>query len=327
MSQQPKLQTVVLESSSIGLDWGGDVPISYQVYGQPLHTAPVVLVVHALTGNSELTGPRGWWNEQVGDGKAIDISRFTVLSLNIPGNGHDGFHVQDHADWNAQIVTRAFESLLNVLEVTEIDYAIGGSLGGGLLWHLAVARPRLIKHLIAVATHHTSSAWIIAHNTIQEQLLGYQENGMDLARQVATLFYRTPQSFNDRFHRDADNEGNYQAANYIKYQGKKLRSRYHHRSYRLMNHLFTSIDAFKDAELLDGYRNLQTTITQITIDSDLLFSPRDNEVTHQQLLALGKESYLYSIRSSHGHDAFLIEHAQLDKLLRNTFKTTPCHAL
>ncbi len=38
-----------------------DLPLSYQVFGKPLHEAPIVLVNHALTGNSKVCGDDGWW--------------------------------------------------------------------------------------------------------------------------------------------------------------------------------------------------------------------------------------------------------------------------
>ena len=39
-----------------------EVVLSYEVAGPPLGSAPLVLVCHALTGNSTVTGDEGWWN-------------------------------------------------------------------------------------------------------------------------------------------------------------------------------------------------------------------------------------------------------------------------
>ena len=61
--------------------------ITYQIFGQTLGNSPVILVNHALTGNSLLTGKNGWWKEIVGQKKTIDTSKYTVLCFNIPGNG------------------------------------------------------------------------------------------------------------------------------------------------------------------------------------------------------------------------------------------------
>ena len=67
---------------------GKTIPInlSYQLFGCALQSAPVVLVNHALTGNSNVTGSEGWWNALIGPNKPIDTNLFSVLAFNIPGN-------------------------------------------------------------------------------------------------------------------------------------------------------------------------------------------------------------------------------------------------
>src|SRR5690606_13978881 len=65
--------------------------LSYQLFGKPLGTAPIVLVNHALTGNSNVSGPDGWWKNIIGTNKVIDTKIYTVLAFNIPGNGYDNF--------------------------------------------------------------------------------------------------------------------------------------------------------------------------------------------------------------------------------------------
>ena len=64
-----------------------DFPLSYQVFGQKLHTAPVILVNHALTGNSNVAGEKGWWKTLVGYGSVIDLQKYTVVCFNVAGNG------------------------------------------------------------------------------------------------------------------------------------------------------------------------------------------------------------------------------------------------
>lgn len=66
------------------------IQLSYQTFGKKINEAPIVLVNHALTGNSNVCGRGGWWKGLIGDGKCIDTNFFTVLAFNIPGNGYDG---------------------------------------------------------------------------------------------------------------------------------------------------------------------------------------------------------------------------------------------
>ena len=47
----------------------------------------MVLVNHSLTGDAQLTGKNGWWNEIIGPAKTIDTLRYTVIGFNIPENG------------------------------------------------------------------------------------------------------------------------------------------------------------------------------------------------------------------------------------------------
>jgi homoserine O-acetyltransferase len=63
------------------------IKLYYQQFGKKIGTAPVVLVNHSLTGDSQLIGDGGWWNEIIGPYKTIDTNRYTVLGFNIPGNG------------------------------------------------------------------------------------------------------------------------------------------------------------------------------------------------------------------------------------------------
>ena len=75
-----------------------ELKLSYQLFGNPLGTAPVVLVNHALTGNSNVAGKDGWWQDLVGEDKVIDTKLYTILSFNIPGNGFDGFVIENYKD-------------------------------------------------------------------------------------------------------------------------------------------------------------------------------------------------------------------------------------
>jgi homoserine acetyltransferase len=62
------------------------IMLSYQTFGKPLHEAPIVMINHALTGNSNVTGKEGWWSPIVGPNKVIDTNVFTIVAFNIPGN-------------------------------------------------------------------------------------------------------------------------------------------------------------------------------------------------------------------------------------------------
>ena len=51
-----------------------DIELTYELFGQPIGESPIVLINHALTGNSSVSGSKGWWNSIVGDKKLIDTN-------------------------------------------------------------------------------------------------------------------------------------------------------------------------------------------------------------------------------------------------------------
>ena len=77
-----------------------DIELSYEVFGKPIGRAPVVLVNHALTGNSTVSGKNGWWSPIIGSGKLIDTNEFTIIAFNFPGNGYDGFIIKNYEDFS-----------------------------------------------------------------------------------------------------------------------------------------------------------------------------------------------------------------------------------
>jgi homoserine acetyltransferase len=153
-----------------------DLKLSYQLFGRPLHTAPIVLVNHALTGNSNVAGEQGWWSDLIGDGKCIDTQTYTVLSFNIPGNGYDGFVIENYKDFVAGDIARIFLLGLEQLKIDRLFAIIGGSLGGGIAWEMAAFNPKITEHLIPVASDWKSTDWLIANCQIQEQFWSIPNN-------------------------------------------------------------------------------------------------------------------------------------------------------
>ena len=124
-----------------------EVVLSYEVAGPPLGAAPLVLVCHALTGNSTVTGDEGWWNKLISEEGAILPTHYTILSFNIPGNAYDGREADDPEAFELRDVARLFLLSLEALGVKEVYAIIGASMGGALTWQIAYLAPTLrIQH-------------------------------------------------------------------------------------------------------------------------------------------------------------------------------------
>ncbi|MCM4151832.1 bifunctional aspartate kinase/homoserine dehydrogenase I [Arenibacter sp. N53] len=298
-----------------------DINLSYEVFGLPLHSAPIILVNHALTGNSDVAGEHGWWTTLIGVGKCIDTKKYTILSFNIPGNGYDGFVIENYKDFVAKDIAKIFLLGLEALNISKVHALIGGSLGGGIAWEMAALNPNLTEHLIPVASDWKSTDWLIANCQIQEQFLVNSKQPVHDARMHAMLCYRTPESFKERFKRSTNEELKvFNVESWLTHHGKKLQERFQLSAYKLMNQLLKTIDINREGE--EAFINLQNSDTNIHIigvDSDLFFTAQENKDTFKKLAQANSNVTYGEIHSLHGHDAFLIEFNQMEELLKGVF--------
>ncbi|MFS4456542.1 bifunctional aspartate kinase/homoserine dehydrogenase I [Maribacter sp. 2304DJ31-5] len=300
-----------------------EIQLSYQLFGRELHSAPIILVNHALTGNSNVTGKDGWWSALIGDGKCIDTQKYTILSFNIPGNGYDKFVIDNYKDFVAGDVARIFLLGLKALEIDRLFAIIGGSLGGGVAWEMAALDPKLTEHLIPVASDWKSTDWLIANCQIQEQFLVNSKQPVHDARMHAMLCYRTPESFKERFKRSTNEELQvFNVESWLMHHGKKLQERFQLSAYRLMNQLLKTIDVTRNGEQnFIALQNSDTNIHIIGVDSDLFFTAKENKETFKRLAQANSNVTYGEVQSLHGHDAFLIEFEQMEKLLDGVFNS------
>ncbi|MGL2962235.1 alpha/beta fold hydrolase [Flavobacterium sp. RSB2_4_14] len=300
------------------------IPLCYQTFGQPIGLAPVVVVNHALTGNSNVTGEKGWWNDLIGENKTIDTNYFTVIAFNIPGNGYDENLenlISNYHDYTIRDVARVFWEGLFLLKIEKVFSVIGGSLGGAIAWEMAALQPYEIENLIPIATDWKATDWVIANVLIQDQILTNSNNPIADARLHAMLLYRTPQSINLRFQRSKQENLNFfQIENWLLNHGIKLKNRFQLSSYKLMNHLLKTIDiTYNRKDFLALANEIKSNIHIVSVDTDYFFIADENRKTHQQLKCIKENVFYHEIISIHGHDAFLIEFEQLAAILNPIF--------
>ena len=300
------------------------VPLFYQTFGQPIGSAPIVVVNHALTGNSNVTGENGWWNELIGETKTIDTDYFTVIAFNIPGNGYDnnfGNLISNYKDFTIRDVARIFWEGLLYLNITDVFAVIGGSLGGAVAWEMAALLPNRIQNLIPIATDWKATDWVIANVLIQDQILNNSDDPIADARLHAMLLYRTPQSINQRFQRSKFLDSSvFQIENWLANHGIKLKNRFRLSAYKLMNHLLKTNDITRNrGDFSTIVKTIKASIHIVAVNTDYFFIPEENKATFELAKVVKENVSYHEITSIHGHDAFLIEYQQLTQILEPIF--------
>jgi len=292
-----------------------DIPLSYQLFGKELYSAPIVLINHALTGNSDVAGENGWWKSLVGEEKIIDTSRFTIISFNIPGNGFDGFFIDNYEDFTAQDIASVFLEGLKNLKIEKLFALVGGSVGGSIGWEMLALQNDLAEKFIPIATDFKTSDWLHSQCLVQKFLLESEDKPLEKARVHAMLCYRTPESLNSRFNREIDSEKQIlKSHDWLNFHGKRLNEIFSLKAYKLVNHLLMNING-RENEL----ENINAEIHLVSVDSDLFYPAFEIKNTYQFLQNKNKNVQYQEINSIHGHDAFLMEYEQLNTILTPIF--------
>jgi homoserine O-acetyltransferase len=289
------------------------IPLSYQLFGKELFSAPVILINHALTGNSDVAGEKGWWKKLIGKKQVIDTDQYTILCFNIPGNGYDDFFIENYEDFTAADIANIFLQGLDILNIKRLHAIIGGSLGGSVGWEMLVKNPALAEVFIPIACDFKTHDWLHAQCLVQKFLLNQNDRPLQKARIHAMLCYRTPESLNNRFQNRYNLEKQrLESEDWLIFHGDTLNERFSLPSYRLMNHLLMTINA-DESEL----NKIKAQIHLIAVDTDLFFPAAEIRMCFEKLKKDKENVSYHEIRSHHGHDAFLMEYEQLNTIIKN----------
>ena len=296
--------------------------LTYQFFGKKLGTAPIILINHALTGNSIVCGKNGWWSEIVGIDKAIDLNEYTVLCINIPGNGFNENNFDYSIELNLGDIAHLFIKVLEKLKISKLYAIIGGSIGGCLSWEMTAIKNDIADKIIPVASDWKANDWLLANTFLQDKILENSRDPVADARIHAMLFYRTPESLNQRFSRSKNIEkGIYNIESWLNHHGIKLHQRFSLNSYKFLNNLLRSTDITRDDSSLEyKIKPSKSEIHIISVDSDIFFLPDEDKITTSRLKKQDVKIENHIIESIHGHDAFLIETKQISDIFTKILK-------
>jgi homoserine O-acetyltransferase len=241
---------------------------------------------------------------------------------------------------------RAQAQLLDSLGIQRLRLVLGGSIGGMQALEWAMHYPARVERaaIIAVAP---LSAMGLALNHLQRQAIqndpdwdgGYYlpqrppHQGLSLARQIGMLSYKSPQLFEERFSRNPnrngenpwslDNQGGgliggrFDIAGYLDHQGHRFNERFDANSYLAILRTMDTWDPLNGhASSQAVFGGIQARLTFVGISSDWLFPSESVREFAQTIISTGVQAEYREMTSSHGHDAFLAEQAELVRLLQ-----------
>jgi homoserine O-acetyltransferase len=292
-----------------------EINIAYQIFGDFSPQKKIVWVCHALTANSDV---EDWWAGLFGNNYLFNSEEFTIVCANILGSCY-GTSFKSEVELpliSIRDMVEMHKRLADFLNISKIDFLVGGSLGGMQALEWSIINPDFIKNLFVIATNARHSPWGIAFNEAQRMALNSGENGIMAARAIALLSYRNYDTFLLKQHDDEEKLDNFRAASYQNYQGEKLYKRFTKESYWMLS---KSMDTQNLGRNRNSIENALSKITAKTlvigIESDILFPTSEQDYLAKNI----KNSKLEIIKSLYGHDGFLLETKQISTILENYF--------
>jgi len=292
------------------------VRLRYELSGAP--DAPVVFVAGGISAHRHLAAngtfaEKGWLNDLVGAGRALDPAQRCLLAIDFVGADGKLDAPIDTADQADAIV-----KLLDALGIRQLQAFVGYSYGALVGLQLAVRHPARLARLVAVSGAHRAHPYAAAWRALQRravslgQLQCADAEGLSLARQFAMLSYRTPEEFEERF--DAAPEivhGRVRCAaeDYLDAAGAQYVAR-------------TPLTAYlRLSESIDLHRidpaAVRVPTTVVAVEGDRLVPLSDSVALVEGLGTLGN---LRVLRSPYGHDAFLKETDRIDAILSTALR-------
>lgn len=349
------------------LESGAQLPavrLAYETWGT-LNAARdnAVLVLHALTGDSHVTGPAepghptpGWWSTLVGPGAPIDTNRWFVVAPNVLGGcqGSTGPSslAPDGTPWGGRFPlltvrdqVAAETRLTDLLGVRRWALVVGASMGGQRALEWAVTQADRVQRVAAIATTAATSGDQIASFHTQLAAIyadpAYRDGdyydapagqgphrGLGLARQIAHQTYRSAAELDQRFGRiPQGGEEPLEGGRFA------VQSYLDHHGDKLARRFDANTYVVLTRTMLthDVGRDrggVEAALAQVRAKALVIAVDSDRLFTLQQSRRIAgsipRSGPVELVHSPFGHDGFLIEHEQVGRRFAD-FLSEPVH--
>ncbi|MEP0189793.1 MAG: homoserine O-acetyltransferase [Erythrobacter sp.] len=304
-----------------------------------------------VASDHPITGKPGWWVRMVGPGKPIDTSRHFVICANVIGScmGSSGpaSKASDGKPYAMRFpvitvrdMVRGLVAMLDGLGIEQLHTVVGGSMGGMQALSLAANWPERAERVLVIASTARHSAQNIAFHEVGRQAImadpawadgnyystdAAPDNGLAVARMAAHITYLSEAGLTEKFGRRLQNrdeksfgfDADFQVESYLRYQGSGFTQRFDANSYLYITRAMDYFDIAEEhgGKLADAFAGTSSRFCLISFDTDWLYPTAESRHIVHALNAAGAKVSFVELEAPHGHDSFLLEHAQLDRVI------------
>lgn len=322
-TQQPDGTQIFTADTTFEFERGGTISplvLAYETHGTLNNAGDnVILIHHALSTNSHihshaLNPNKGWWENMIGPGCPIDTERYFVICINNLGSCFGSSGPADNPDFpvfTMRDIVRSQKLLLGHLGIERCYAMIGNSMGAMLSLTWAIEYPEMLQHLISISSAYKAYPANLANRAIQREVVKLDpDKGFKIARKLGHYTYRNPEALNQKFkddHKRSPDEPS-EVENYFEYNASKFVANFDSQSFL---GILTAMDLYdvtqNHPDAKTAFSRIQANVLVVEVDSDILFTPNQQQELYQQLQTAGVKSQFIQHHSPYGHDAFLVD--------------------
>lgn len=299
-----------------------------------------------------ITGKPGWWELVVGPGKPLDTNRFFVICSNVLGGclgtlGPTEMNPETGQPYGLSFpvitigdMVRAQAMLLDHLGIEQLFCVIGGSMGAMQVLEWASRYKDRVFAAIPIAGAARHTAQNIAFHEVGRQAIMADPDwhggdyvshgviprrGLGVARMTAHITYLSEAALHRKFGRSLQDrdmlsfgfDADFQVESYLRHQGSTFVDRFDANSYLYITRAMDYFDmaAEHGGSLPEAFEGTKSRFCIISFTSDWLFPTSENRAIVHALNAVAANVSFVEIQSDQGHDAFLLDVPELDKVL------------
>ena len=293
----------------------------------------------------------GWWEDIVGPGKAIDTGRWFVICANSLGSckGSSGPASTNPATgepWRLDFPELSLEDVGNAgyeltrgLGIERLAALVGCSMGGMSALGCLAHHPGFARAHISVCTAPRAQPFAIAIRSLQREAIRldpawnnghyddahYPETGMNIARKLGVITYRSALEWRGRFgrirldpeERDEDDPfaAEFQIESYLNAHARRFTRSFDPACYLYLSRASDWFDLAEHGHSPDPATAVRNALAQmkleralvIGVETDILFPLQQQQQLAEDLRATGTETTFVGLDSPQGHDAFLVD--------------------
>lgn len=297
----------------------------------------------------------GWWEDIVGPGKAIDSERWFVICANSLGSckgssGPASINPATGEPWRLDFPELSLEDIGNAgyqlahgLGVERLAALVGCSMGGMSALGCLAHHPGFASAHVSVCTAPRAQPFAIAIRSLQREAIRldpnwnegrydihadqggrYPEIGMNIARKLGVITYRSALEWRGRFGRirlEADEReeepfgAEFQIESYLNAHARRFTRSFDPNCYLYLSRASDWFDLAEYGGAPDPATAVRNALAKmkleralvIGVETDILFPLEQQQQLAEDLRATGTETTFVGLDSPQGHDAFLVD--------------------